>query len=82
MRPKNYFNGYLMVDSSRGNSVTVVARTAKRALELIEESKMGGRMSVGHLRDYFSRMDTPPKEFPEDADEGIYARRPWGYEKL
>jgi hypothetical protein len=71
MRPLNFFNGWIFVRLKNGKShhnqysVTVVAQTKKRALELLRE--YSPNLSAHHLDQYFSRMDVPPTPI---ADNG------------
>lgn len=64
MRALNYFNGWIFIALKKGSSrhnqynVTVVARTKKRALELLQE--YGANINAHHMTNYFSRCDKPP----------------------
>jgi hypothetical protein len=77
MRPLHYFNGWIFIALKKGSSrhsqynVTVVARTKKRALELLQE--YGANINAHHMTNYFSRVDKlPSSEYqPVPADECI-----------
>lgn len=80
MKAVNYFNGGLHLRLKDVNShhnqygITVVSRTAKRALELIQE--FDPSMTAHHMRGYYSRMDAPPtplaSQIPALSEDAIY----------
>lgn len=71
MRPLNFFNGWIFIrlkdipSHHNQHNVTVVAPTAKRALELLRE--YSSNVTAHHMSEYFSRMDCPPTPMKDNA---------------